>query len=154
MIRTAAVLVALAAAAAAHAQSADAIVGAWRTADGQGDVEIERCGDAVCGTLVRVEVAGVDVPRDVNNPDRAERDRRLQGLEILSGLEYAGGGQWRGGTIYDPDSGHTYSVKAELDGPDTLKLRGYVLVPLFGRTATWYRVGSGKEPPPRQAPVS
>ncbi len=154
MIRAAAVLVALAAAAAAHAQSADAIVGTWRTADGQGDVEIERCGDAFCGSLVRVEVEGVDVPRDVNNPDPDQRRRRLKGLRIVSGLEYDGGGEWKDGSIYDPDSGHTYKARAELEGPDTLKLRGYVLVPLFGRTETWYRVGSGKEPPPRQAPAS
>ena len=48
-------------------------------------------------------------------------------------------GRWRDGTIYDPASGRTYSAEARLDGPDRLLLRGYIGIPLIGRTATWTR---------------
>ncbi len=46
-----------------------------------------------------------------------------------------------GGTIYDPGSGTTYWCRLTLDG-DRLLLRGYVGVPLFGRTTAWIRVGA------------
>ena len=44
-----------------------------------------------------------------------------------------------GGEIYDPESGKTYSAKMSLESPDTLSLRGYVGIPLFGRPSTWSR---------------
>jgi uncharacterized protein (DUF2147 family) len=49
---------------------------------------------------------------------------------------------WRGGVIYDPASGNTYSCQARLDGADRLELRGYVGIPLLGRTTYWLRVGA------------
>ena len=48
-------------------------------------------------------------------------------------------GKWVGGWAYDPDGGSTYSGQMELADPNTLKLRGYVGIPLFGRTETWTR---------------
>jgi uncharacterized protein (DUF2147 family) len=46
-----------------------------------------------------------------------------------------------GGAIYDPVSGNTYACQLRLDGPHRLELRGYVGIPLLGRTTTWLRVG-------------
>jgi len=41
-----------------------------------------------------------------------------------------------------PTSGNTYTRQPTLDGDDRLRLRGYVGVPLIGRTTTWTRVGA------------
>jgi hypothetical protein len=49
---------------------------------------------------------------------------------------------WTGGTIYDPLSGRTYAARLALDGDDRLEIRGYVGLPVLGRTTTWIRVGS------------
>jgi uncharacterized protein (DUF2147 family) len=42
------------------------------------------------------------------------------------------------GSIYDTDNGKTYSCKMTLDN-DTLKVRGFVGISLFGRTTVWKR---------------
>ncbi|MGE0624262.1 MAG: DUF2147 domain-containing protein [Pseudomonadales bacterium] len=69
--------------------------------------------------------------RDDRNPDASLRERPLLGLELLSGYRFEKG-RWEG-RLYDPESGNTYSSRMERDGP-RLKLRGYVGVPMLGRT--------------------
>jgi uncharacterized protein (DUF2147 family) len=144
-------------------QPADRIEGTWLNGKGDGKVEISRCDGHYCGRIVWLTVPGVDVPRDIHNPDPSLRHRRIEGLQVISGLSFAGDSTWSGGTIYDPRSGNTYSFKASLKGNDVLKLRGYVLLPLFGRTETWHRVqppppsergGAGARPTPEPTPGS
>lgn len=48
-------------------------------------------------------------------------------------------GKWEGGWVYDPETGSTYTGDAEMIDADTIKLRGYVIIPLFGRTVTLTR---------------
>jgi len=43
------------------------------------------------------------------------------------------------GWIYDPDVGKQYKAKMTMTGPDTLEIRGYIGVPLLGRTEVWTR---------------
>jgi uncharacterized protein (DUF2147 family) len=76
--------------------------------------------------------------KDVQNPDPALRERPLLGLEILSGFESSDGKTWTGGEIYDPDSGKTYHCKLTLSG-EVLEVRGFVGIPLFGRTERFTR---------------
>ena len=70
----------------------------------------------------------------------ALRERPLIGLEIFEGFEYKGKGRWKGGTIYDPNSGNTYRCIVTRVDDDTLKVRGYIGVSLLGRTELWQRV--------------
>ncbi|HPV14150.1 MAG TPA: DUF2147 domain-containing protein [Candidatus Cloacimonadota bacterium] len=76
---------------------------------------------------------------DKNNPDKKLRNRPLMNMVILTGLQHKKGASYEGGTIYDPESGKSYSCKAELPDINTLKLRGYVGVSLMGKTTTWTR---------------
>ncbi len=62
----------------------------------------------------------------------------------MEGFHFAGGNKWTGGRLYDPKNGHTYSGEMVLVSPDRLRLKGYFLIPLFGKTTTWDRVKSGK----------
>jgi uncharacterized protein (DUF2147 family) len=80
--------------------------------------------------------------RDRWNPSTALRERPVLGLEVLQGLVPQLDGTWTRGTVYDPGSGNTYTCRLAMDGDDRLRLRGYVGIPLLGRTATWIRVGS------------
>ena len=48
--------------------------------------------------------------------------------------------RWAGGMIYDPNSGNTYKGTMRLVDRNTLKLRGYIGISLFGRSDTWTRV--------------
>jgi len=67
------------------------------------------------------------------------RDAPVIGLVIMSGLR-KDGDEYVDGQILDPDSGKTYHSKAKLvDNGRKLDVRGYVGVPLLGRTQTWVR---------------
>jgi uncharacterized protein (DUF2147 family) len=76
---------------------------------------------------------------DIRNPDPSKRGRPLIGLVFMRGFTPAGPGKWEGGTVYDPKTGNTYSASLEYDGGKTLKLRGYLLISLIGRTAVWIK---------------
>jgi uncharacterized protein (DUF2147 family) len=76
---------------------------------------------------------------DIHNPDPALRGRALCGLTIMSGFRLNGPDRWEGGSLYDPESGNTYTGRVSLNPDGTLSLRGYVGVPLFGRTEEWTR---------------
>eukprot|EP01133_Synstelium_polycarpum_P022174 gene22174-26610_t len=68
-----------------------------------------------------------------------KKDQPIIGLVILSGLKYDGK-EWTGGEITDPANGKTYKSKAELtEGGTKLQVRGYIGVPMFGRSQTWVR---------------
>ena len=114
------------------------VEGKWRTPAGS-IVNVYACGDAVCLKLVQIER---DSPgtEDRNNPDPKLQSRPLCGLEMGSGFKKdADGKKAEGGTLYDPKSGKTYSGSLAAEG-DTLHLRGYIGVKLFGRTEEWSRV--------------
>ena len=74
------------------------------------------------------------------NPDDKLRGRRLLGVTVLKGLQYAGDNEWEDGTIYSPDNGKTYSARATLTDENTLEARGYLGISLLGRSQTWQRV--------------
>jgi uncharacterized protein (DUF2147 family) len=46
---------------------------------------------------------------------------------------------WGKGSLYDPKSGKSYRGKIHLAAPGRLELRGYIGIPLFGRTSVWTR---------------
>ena len=129
---------------------ADDISGAWFNQDKDAKIEIAKCGDNYCGKIVWLKdptyPAGskLGIPGtpkvDDKNPDAARRKDPLMGLEIIKGFQFAGGNVWKNGTIYDPDSGKTYSAKATLVSPNELDLRGFIGVSMFGRTEKWTRV--------------
>jgi len=123
------------------------ILGTWLTADGKAHVEIYPCGDLYCGKIVWLSepLENGQPKRDKENPDAALRDRPIIGLILMRDFSYEGDGTWSGGTVYDPESGDEYQGKMSLKDAGTLDLRGYVLLPLFGRTETWTRVVADPE---------
>ena len=117
------------------------VVGLWLSGDGDGWIEIRRNGDEVIGIIAgSPNNKEGDPPRlDDKNPDPELRSRELDGVTIMKGFKYDGDDHWSGGTIYDPNSGHTYKGKLTLIDANTLKLRGYIGISLFGRSDTWTR---------------
>lgn len=69
----------------------------------------------------------------------AQKNQPLLGMNILWGLQM-NGQAWDQGFILDPESGKIYDCKVWLDGPDTLLVRGYIKLPVFGQTQTWTRL--------------
>jgi uncharacterized protein (DUF2147 family) len=122
-------------------------IGLWYAEGGAAQVEISECGDALCGRIVWLrspfDETGCEL-RDRHNSNTSLRDRSLLGPEVLQGLKPADaeGKVWSDGSLYDPSSGKTYTCSLWVQGADRLHLRGYVGLPLLGRTTTWIRVGS------------
>ncbi len=119
----------------------DRIKGTWLTEKKDGKVEIFRTGNTYSGKLIW-GAAVLDEngkPRhDVNNPDPKLRTRLLQGMVMLTGLAYKDG-KWEDGEIYDGLTGKSYSVIITVKG-NTLELRGYIGLPILGKTTVWQRV--------------
>jgi uncharacterized protein (DUF2147 family) len=69
----------------------------------------------------------------------ARKDQPILGMVFMSGLR-KDGDEYTGGEILDPDNGKVYKSKMELaDGGKKLKVRGYIGVPMLGRSQTWVR---------------
>ncbi len=118
-------------------------VGVWHTVDDRtgaqrSDVRIFQSGDKMYGQVVHI----TDPREAVQICRKCTDDRRnkpVLGMVILRGLT-RDGAQWTGGRIVDPETGDVYRCSMHL-GPDgkTLILRGYIMVPMFGRSQTWLR---------------
>ena len=66
------------------------------------------------------------------------KDAPILGMNILTGLK-KDGDEWSGGKILDPKNGKEYKCYIKLIDNNTLKLRGYIGISMFGRTAIWKR---------------
>jgi len=127
---------------------AEGILGRWKTEQDESLVEIYSCGEKLCGKVVwlkepfytNIKDGPLGTPLvDSKNPDPALRGRPIIGLRIMEGFSEIGENRWGNGTCYDPKSGNTYRGRIRLVSPQRLELRGYVGIPLFGRTAVWTR---------------
>ncbi len=69
----------------------------------------------------------------------ALKDQPVLGMEILKGL-HKGDDGWDGGTILDPNNGKTYRSQLRVvDGGNKIEVRGYIGIPLLGRSQSWLR---------------
>lgn len=69
----------------------------------------------------------------------ARKDQPILGMTIVSGLK-KDGDEYKGGEILDPNNGKIYKSKLSVhDGGKKVEVRGYVGVPMFGRSQVWLR---------------
>ena len=67
------------------------------------------------------------------------KDQPIIGLTILKGLK-KDDDEYNGGTILDPANGKVYKSKMKLeDGGKKLNVRGYIGMPMMGRSPVWVR---------------
>ncbi|GFE60669.1 DUF2147 domain-containing protein [Geobacter sp. AOG2] len=118
------------------------ILGLWKTAGGDSQLEFFKCGDKICGKIIWLKVPNYidrkDGPvgktkTDRKNPNPALRSRPILGLPIMKGLTAKGSNRWEHGVCYDPETGKSYKCKMYLKSPKRLELRGYIGISLFGR---------------------
>ncbi len=120
----------------------NAIVGTWTVQDGSAKVKIEMNNGKYSGKMVWIKN-----PNDKNgmplvdskNPEASLRNRSQMGLTLLENFAYDEENLWTGGTVYNPDDGKTYSCKITMKDNQSIEVRGYVGISLFGKTETWKR---------------
>jgi len=124
------------------ANEGDKILGLWKNGEGTGIVQIYKKGDKYFGKIVWLKVPNNPdgTPRtDVNNPNESDRKKLIKGLENLRDFDYVSKNTWENGRIYDPKTGNDYACEMKLVNDNTLEVRGYIGVSLFGRTDVWKR---------------
>lgn len=127
---------------AAWANNPDAVLGVWKNGEGTGMVQIYKKGEKYFGRIVWLKVANDEAgkPRaDINNPEENLRTRPLKGLENLREFVFKGDNKWEEGRIYDPKNGNDYTCEMKLVDENTLEVRGFIGVSMFGRTDVWKR---------------
>ena len=130
--------------------ASDPAEGLWLTENERAVIEVQECDRGLCGAVYWIIEGGMQY--DEHNPDESKRTTPMCSLEILYGFKQKKSGEWSGGKIYKADEGDTYNANVRVENMDTLKLRGYVGVPLLGKTQSWKRV-DGADYPQCQPPA-
>ncbi len=120
--------------------------GLWKTIDDETKTEkslvrITDGGGVLTGTVEKILTDKADAKCVECTDER--KGQPVQGMTILRGIkpDAAEKGTWVGGDILDPNNGKIYKVLIKLvDGGKKLDVRGYVGMPMLGRTQTWLRV--------------
>jgi uncharacterized protein (DUF2147 family) len=119
----------------ASAQKAEDAVGVWLNPENGSNVEFYKCGDLVCGKIVKV----VDGQKtDDKNPKPAQRNRPIVGLVIMHGAKQTGDNKWSG-KLYNRENGKTYAGTVTVKSKNELDLSGCVAL-ILCKTVTWTRV--------------
>jgi uncharacterized protein (DUF2147 family) len=124
----------------AVAGESSSAIGWWQNADATFEIYDEQ--GALSGKIVSLreerDAEGM-TKTDIHNPDASKRARPIVGLVMMSGFVKKSDSHWENGTIYDPRNGSTYSSTLDLDGPNRIKVHGFIGISLFGRTEIWTR---------------
>jgi uncharacterized protein (DUF2147 family) len=116
-------------------------LGRWVTASGNLEVDVAPCGEALCGTVVRV-IANRSMSR-AGGEMKAADSRDPLGMQILSDFvptEFRRDEptEWKG-TIYNRENAKTYRCIMSVGDAGELMLHAYVGLSWFGRTSAWTR---------------
>ncbi len=130
----------------AHSQTllmplAQQAVGVWADENGDSNIRIAPCGQALCGSVVWLKAPTDDTGRpktDINNPDETLRNRRLLGLKIIAGLKFDSDNSSLKGKVYNADDGKVYDLYLKPAG-QTMEVEG-CLLQILCDTQIWTRV--------------
>ena len=128
-----------------HAQATDPAIGVWKTIDDKTNqpaslIKIDEVNGVLQGTIIKTFPAPGETPLVNCNLCKDDRkDKPLIGMKIMSDLKKDGLGSWSDGKILDPKNGETYKVKLVTEDGKKMDVRGYIGVPLLGRTQVWYK---------------
>lgn len=143
-IRSVLIAFALLLATAAYAAN-DTPVGTWTQVDDatgkpKSIIEITEQPDGTLQGVVKQVLFSEQGTHPICNKCEGERHNQpVEGMVIMWGVKQDGD-VWGGGQILDPHNGKTYKVKLSLaDNGQKLDVRGYIGMPLLGRTQTWIR---------------
>ena len=120
----------------------DAILGVWKDRMGKGHIQIFKHDGKYYGKIIWLKNAlneNGQPKSDRKNPDPSQRNKPLIGLVMLRDFVYDDG-EWSDGHIYNPSDGKEYRAFMKLVDYNTLDVRGYVGISMFGKTDTWLRV--------------
>lgn len=123
--------------------------GLWLTENERSVISIKRCPEGYCGFIHWITDGGMQF--DEKNEDPALHNRPLCGMKILWGFKQQNATNWIDGNIYKADDGDLYNATLQTLPKGTLLVRGYVGMPLFGKSQVWTPVSGADYPPCKPA---
>lgn len=109
-----------------------AVIGKWQTeasdTGGRAYVQIELCGDKICGTIVNA----------IDGDGAVVADYEHLGKQMIAGMNEKSPGIYTGGTIWAPDRNKTYRSRMKLISNGKLVVKGCVA--FICRSQTWTRI--------------
>lgn len=126
--------------------NSNAILGKWESFDKNLIVDVYKQDNAFKAKIVWFHddddtITPIEQKLDIQNPDKTLRNRKIIGSDVLSGLIYnPRQDKWVNGRIYDATSGRTWDATVWLVDAQTLNVRGFYLIRLFGKTMSFFKV--------------
>ena len=122
----------------------DRVLGPWLTEKEGAVIEIYQCRETkdLCGRIAWLREPfheNGELKRDPDNPDESLRGRPLCGIEVFTELARIDGDTWAHGHVYNPKDGNRYRAYLNANADGTLHIRGYIGIPLIGKSETWQR---------------
>ncbi len=114
--------------------------GNWLTEGGGAVIHIVPCGNGYCGAIVGMQF---DHPTDPMPVDwQGHPQCGLTIVQTTSVTQGDNGTVWQG-VVLDPRNGVSHPALLSFNADGNLVLRGYLLIPLLGKSTTWtaYRGG-------------
>lgn len=124
--------------------SAQSPIGTWKTIDDETStatslVKIYETKDGKLeGEVVKILEPGKEDATCIKCSGN-KKDKPVKGMVILWDLT-KDGEEWSGGQVLDPKKGKQYKCYIKMKGTNLLELRGFIGMPMFGRTQVWERV--------------
>ena len=121
--------------------------GLWLTENQRSVIAVSPCiNDAtkICGKIHWIIAGGMQF--DTKNPEESRRTQPMCGLNILGGFQQSDATNWIDGEIYKADDGDVYNATLQMLPNGKMLVRGYVGMPLFGKSQTWTRVDAADYP--------
>ncbi len=123
--------------------------GYWKSKNGKNIIKMTDNSGKYDGTIVWLKkplhTDGKPLT-DGNNPDKANIEIPIIGLKILKNFVLNKNNELDSGTVYDPESGSSYSGIIKISG-NNLTVRGYIGISLFGRTEVWHKIPNASDLP-------
>lgn len=127
----------------------DAVLGEWMVNTGDAVIRIYEENGVYSGKVVWAgrestdwwfENAPLLIPWHDRKAARQLKHAPSLGVDIMTGLQFNGDDKWVDGRVFNVLNGKIYGCQLSLDGPDVLKLKGYIGVPLLGASVEWHRL--------------
>ena len=122
-----------------------ALAGLWKNIDDDTGkpkalIRITETGGEFKGKIERLfRTAGEEQNPKCDKCEGALKDQPVIGMTILTGIK-KDGPEYSVGQILDPGNGKLYKSKITMaEGGKKLSMRGYIGMPMLGRTQTWVR---------------